>query len=68
MSEIPIRAPQTRDGDAFVFVVLVRFAGGSVESPQSAHRDFEQAEVMARAQGGRVLRVPYYDGVPREPV
>lgn len=65
---IPIEAPRSdAEGNPYVFVVLVQFAGGTVSSAYSAHRDREQADLVARAEGGRVMRVPYYDSVPRDP-
>ncbi len=60
-----VRAPhKDSNGDAFVFVVLVGFAGGKEESPWSVHRDHDHARSMATAQEGRVLRVPYYYELP----
>ncbi len=66
--KIPIASPKVdADGDAYAFVVLVRYAGGEVWSASSVHRDAAQAHGVAMVQHGRVMRLPYYDGVPRDP-
>jgi len=65
---IPTAAPLSDDdGGAYVYVVLVKYADCDLESPYATHRRHSDARLAARAQSGRVLRVPYYDGVPREP-
>lgn len=64
---IPTMAPKSdADGNAYVFVVLVRFAASNTWSAYSAHRDAAQADTVASAQRGRVMRVDYFDGVPRD--
>lgn len=65
----PFAAPRfDQDGEAFVYVVLVGYAGGPQNSAHATFRDKSQAEAAASALEGRVLRVPYYDNIPREPL
>lgn len=79
MSRIPTKPPRSDDdGQAYVYVVMVRSAatrfGGPVQyaesivwRPYQTHRDRDKADQAADAMAGRVIRIPYFDGVPREP-
>lgn len=46
--------------DENVYLVLVRYAGSEHWSPWSAHDTQAGAESSAKAQGGRVFKVPIY--------